>query len=316
MLIHNAIGKYRLEGRSWFERDVADITKITVHHTASKQVLGETHKSILNKHMKAHTNRDWPGLSYHYMIVPDGVIYQINDHKEVTWHDGKNWESLGVCLDGYFHPDFNEKPTPEQLNSLKELLDHLCTEHPEFPADYDDVRGHRETMATACPGDLLFPYVVEYRQKLGNVDWGSEPITDVFNPSKAFPPNWYEINEAQGAIDRDLISLGDSWDSTLKKFIQRDTNYLNLIEKQKQEIDNLILEVNRQTKTITEQEDSISTLSKRVAELENTLTDPQKRIEALEARLAETTKEISRLYEENKMLKDNFFIRLFNIFRR
>lgn len=188
MQIINAIGKYKQSNRQWYTRDVSTITAITVHHTASLYTGSD--ENILSSLAKGHINKDWPGLSYHYIILKNGNIYQINEHNWVTWHDGSNWDSLGVCLHGYFHPQYNENPTKEQLESLKFLLDKLCTEHPEFPADFDDVRGHREVMATACPGNIFYPKVVEYKEKLGKVNWGGSDSQNPEQPEK--PIDWKE----------------------------------------------------------------------------------------------------------------------------
>lgn len=222
MTINNVIGKYRANGRSWYQRNPNIITKITVHHTASKQKSGESHDSIMKKHMATHVNKKgWPGLAYHFMIMPDGAIYQINDYKDVTWHDGKNYESLGVCMEGYFHPDENEKPNVNQLASLKDLLDHLCTKHPEFPADHNDIRGHRDVMATACPGNFLYPYVVEYKEKLGNVSWGNSSDVGEFDLKKKLSDkNWGILTEFEKLKNAGLITRDDSIQTITMKWLE------------------------------------------------------------------------------------------------
>jgi len=182
MNIINAIGKYKLKDRSWFQREVSDIKKIVVHHSA-RPTSNNTNEEILNILMGDHTTQGWPGLSYHFVILKNGAIYQINNLSDITWTDSINVDSVAICLDGYFHPDFNEQPTQEQLTSLKWLLDNLSTQHPEFPASQKDVMGHRERYATACSGNNLFPYVVEYRNNLGKVDWQEdkqvEPLVEI-----------------------------------------------------------------------------------------------------------------------------------------
>jgi len=173
MEIKDAVHKYLKEGREWYQRDVKGIKKITVHHTAS--MAGGNHDQILKSIMSTHVDKNgWPGLAYTFMIMPDGTIYKLNELTDVTWHDTVNWDSIGVCMHGYFNTPHDQKPNLEQLEALKYLLDILCKEHPEIPADMDDVLGHRERSSTACPGSLLFPYVTEYRTKLGDVEWGTE----------------------------------------------------------------------------------------------------------------------------------------------
>lgn len=169
--IENRIHKYLLNSRSWYQRPTEKVTTLTIHHSAMKQDGRQTNDSVLETIKKVHTGQGWPGLSYHFVIMPDGTIYQTNDFTDITWHDTINDDSIGILVHGYFHPDVNEIPTQAQLVSLKELLDDLCINHPEFPADQDNVVGHRERSATACPGDNLFKYVVEYREKKGQVNW-------------------------------------------------------------------------------------------------------------------------------------------------
>lgn len=168
-LITNSIGKYMATGRSWYQRYEGGINVVTVHHTADTFV--GTNEQILQREAGFHINGNgWPGLSYHYFITPDGTIFQINKHTDITWHDSRNTDTLGVALHGDFT---NTNPSQKQLSSLKSLLDWLCTENPQLPASQQNVYGHREISPTACPGNLFFPLVVEYRTKLGNVSWGA-----------------------------------------------------------------------------------------------------------------------------------------------
>lgn len=181
MEIINKIGKYRV--REWYKRNVSDIKFITVHHSAIQQST-TIDTNILDILYKGHIGFGWPGLSYHFVITPNGNIYQINDFSDLTWHDSINSDSIGVLVHGYFQAPYNETPTPAQLISLKALLDWLCTQNPQFPAGYSDVVGHRERSATECPGDNLITYVKEYRTKLGQVTWGNTvPTTLVSVPS-------------------------------------------------------------------------------------------------------------------------------------
>lgn len=167
--IINRIGQYRV--RSWYQRSEGAIRVITVHHTADNFVGSDD--AILSREAGFHTkNNGWPGLSYHYFICPGGQVYQINSHTDITWHDARNSDTLGIALHGNFH-NTGAKPTTQQLASLKALLDWLCRENPQLPANERNVYGHREISPTACPGDQLQPLIVEYRKKIGQVSWGS-----------------------------------------------------------------------------------------------------------------------------------------------
>ena len=177
MNIIDSVYKYIQTGRSWYDREEKDIEKIVVHHSAIKMDKRLSDETLLDQIMRVHVGHDWPGLSYHYVICPNGNIHKCNEHTDITWHDTINSDSLAVLVCGYFHPDVNDEPTKEQLISLKELLDWLCTENPQFPADEDDVVGHRDRSATNCPGDILNKYVREYRENKGSVSWVDEEAT-------------------------------------------------------------------------------------------------------------------------------------------
>lgn len=200
MNIQNKIGQYRQAGRSWYTRDVKTITKFSLHHTAS--LASGTDDDILRQLAQIHYNNGWPGLSYHYIII-NGNIYQINKHEEVTWIDGVNWDAIGVCIHGYYHSPHNQMPSKRDLEALKWLMDKLSTEHPEFPADQNDTLAHRERASTACPGDNLYPYVKEYRDKLGNVNWsGEDEYGNMVKKSNQWDKtcNYYELGKPNDTL--------------------------------------------------------------------------------------------------------------------
>jgi len=161
MKITNAIGKYLQTGRSWYNRDPATIKKITCHHDAIPHD-GKSAHQIMELIKTIHSNNGWPGASYHYLIHRDGTVYQMNEHKWVTWHDGHNWDSIGIVLTGWFHAPHNNKPTPQQKESLFQLLDKLKT---DLRLTNADILGHRQRLASACPGDLAFPLLAEYKNR-------------------------------------------------------------------------------------------------------------------------------------------------------
>ena len=152
-------------------RPVGNITSIIIHHDAVTRPHNYDTMARLRQEAAGHTRTLGPGLQYHYSIDNVGEIFWCRPHEATLWNAGNlavNRTSIAVKLDGYFHSPVNQQPTREQLEALNQLLDKLCTQHPEFPASTGDVYGHRQIVATACPGDLLFPYVDEYR-RTGNI---------------------------------------------------------------------------------------------------------------------------------------------------
>lgn len=182
MQINNKIHAFLAPGRSWYQRPTGNVRFITVHHTAS-QATGSDVQVMQNEANHHIYKNGWPGLAYHFFITKNGNIYQTNNISDVTYHDAVNWDSIGVVLAGYFHPTVNENPQDPQQKALRYLLDQLSTQHPEFPAAQGDVLGHRERSSTACPGNNLIGYVVDYRNRLGKVTWG-----DYSPPPPPLPP--------------------------------------------------------------------------------------------------------------------------------
>jgi hypothetical protein len=151
----------KIQNLNWNKRPLSAITQIVVHHSAYGHN-NQANQSRFETLRGFHTNQGWYGLSYHYVIFKDGEIWQTNNFTDASPTDGINYPSLGILVDGYFH-DNKDKPTIEQLRSLDFLLGDLCNNHPEFPAVRKDVKGHREVNSTACPGDDLINYVIEWR---------------------------------------------------------------------------------------------------------------------------------------------------------
>lgn len=186
-------------------RPVGNITSIIVHHDAATRPHDYDTMARLRNEAALHYQNLGPGLMYHFSIDNVGEIFWVRGFDATLWHAGDlnvNRTSIAIKLDGYFHSPINQQPTREQLEALKQLLDWLCTQHPEFPASQPDVYGHREITATACPGDIFFPYVVQYRQT-GNIsipdsigyDWPSQqpdapvaPVATPPAPTPASPP--------------------------------------------------------------------------------------------------------------------------------
>ena len=130
--------------------------RIVIHHAASS--FTTTWQNIQDWHLK----NGWAGIGYHYVIQADGSIYRGRPEGKVGAHayqDAKheaNSDGIGICLVGNF---MLTQPTTPQLDSLVELVRDIWTRYPDIP-----VVGHREVMATSCPGDR-FPWA-ELRLRL------------------------------------------------------------------------------------------------------------------------------------------------------
>ena len=162
-------------------RPIKDIKYIIIHHNAIETKPDYNPLELYKQEAQYHYNKDWgngvmgSGIMYHYTIDREGHIYFCRNLGEALWHCGnyrKNLESIAICLDGHLT---NQKPSTAQLVTLAEFLRGLCTQHPEFPAGFKDVFGHREISATNCPGDNLIEFVKDFRESEGQVNIADYP---------------------------------------------------------------------------------------------------------------------------------------------
>ena len=129
-------------------RKLTDITTLTIHHTVGWATGDDMNAitAIANFHVNT---RGWPGIGYHYVIPPSGVIYQTNYDETWSYHVGLpgNGYALGVALGGDFT---NSPPTEQQLDAAKSLITYK-----HHTLIIEDVTPHRlmENAATACPGN-------------------------------------------------------------------------------------------------------------------------------------------------------------------
>lgn len=105
---------------------------------------------------KPPRNTYWPDLPYHFLIAPDGKIYE---GRSVDYEPESNTKyslagNIGVEMMG----DFNrQRPSPAQLESVVRLTAWLMQQH---KIKLDDVRTHRDAAPgqTTCPGRDFYRY--------------------------------------------------------------------------------------------------------------------------------------------------------------
>jgi N-acetylmuramoyl-L-alanine amidase len=92
------------------------------------------------------------GIGYQFVIRANGVVERGRAEWSIGSHSGPqgNGDSIGVCLTGNFE---NSEPTEAQLTALVELIRYLRNKYGNL-----SVIGHKDVVATACPGKH-FPWV-------------------------------------------------------------------------------------------------------------------------------------------------------------
>ena len=111
------------------------------------------------------TSRGWSDIGYHFLIGPDGKIYEGRPDTAVGAHSPPNTGKVGVCMIGNFNNGADEMPDV-QRNALIRVLAHLAG---KWKLPVSAIHGHREFQQTDCPGDRTFADLPAIRTAVGNM---------------------------------------------------------------------------------------------------------------------------------------------------
>ncbi|WP_179862193.1 DUF4623 domain-containing protein [Longibacter salinarum] len=164
-------------------------------------------RGIQDFHM--YTN-GWTDIGYNYVVCQTGHIFQGREDGDdgsdiVGAHDGANTGSVGVDGLGYFHAPYDQTPTNAMLDGFAELFAWIADRRGIDPssASYyygyggtvDNVYGHRDVSATACPGDNLYTEIPTVISKTNTIldGGGSVTLTSDWqrNGASGGRPSWF-----------------------------------------------------------------------------------------------------------------------------
>jgi len=158
---------------------------ITIHHAG---VLWEAKttpdKFVKNMQAWGQKEKNWPDLPYHFLIAPDGRIFE---GRALAYEPDTNTKyelagNIGVEMMG----DFNrQRPSEAQLRSCVALVAWLAQELNVAP---ENIRGHNDAAPgqTSCPGTDFYRYLKDgqFRNWVTQTMQGQTP--DV-NPGPPLP---------------------------------------------------------------------------------------------------------------------------------
>lgn len=140
---------------------------ITIHHAGELWHYGDDPQAFVQRMQIWGQNRPklekpprdtyWPDLPYHFLIAPDGRIFQ---GRPVNYEPESNTKyplngNIGIEMMG----DFNvQRPSIEQLTACVALTAWLLQEH---KIDMDKIRTHQDVAPgqTDCPGKDFYRYI-------------------------------------------------------------------------------------------------------------------------------------------------------------
>jgi len=131
---------------------------ITIHHAGVDWKTGRDPKDFV-KNMQAWGQKEkgWPDLPYHFLIAPDGTIFEA---RSLEYEPDSNTKfelkgHINVELMGNFQ---NQRMTEGQLKSMVNVVAWL-TQELNIPTS--DIAGHRDRAKgqTTCPGKDCYRYI-------------------------------------------------------------------------------------------------------------------------------------------------------------
>lgn len=132
-----------------------------IHHTAGSECSTaascEQQMRNLQSFHKSIGNCD---IAYNYLVGGDGRVYEGRGWARSGAHTfGYNFNSVAICYIG----DFTSRlPNPAQLQAGKDMVH--CAEIDGVVTGNYGLYGHRDSCATQCPGNTLYPEIQTWPQ--------------------------------------------------------------------------------------------------------------------------------------------------------
>jgi hypothetical protein len=161
---------------------------VTIHHAGVDYKPG-TDPAKFVKNMQGWGQRDkgWPDLPYHFLIAPDGRIFEARD---LAYEPDTNTKyplqgHIGVEMMGNFE---TQRVSPQQLESCARLVAWLCDRQ---KIDTSQIATHRDVAPkqTTCPGKDFYRYMLDgqFKQWVQRIMAGQDPQIDPGPPLPGGP---------------------------------------------------------------------------------------------------------------------------------
>jgi hypothetical protein len=137
--------------------------RLIVHHSyipnQSQYKGAASIRGIQNYHMDDPKTK-WADIGYHFLIGPEGTIYEGRPETVVGAHCSPNTNSVGICLIGDYDPGKDPIPAVMQ-ESLIKVLSWLASKYRVDPKV--NLYGHCDFSTKSCPGKNDYDRLPEYR---------------------------------------------------------------------------------------------------------------------------------------------------------
>ena len=139
------------------------VNKITLHHDGMPSAFTSTSQAAAAEHLesirKAHLERGFGDVGYHFLIDPSGRVWAGRDLRWQGAHvKDQNEGNLGICIMGNYEI---QRPNQAQLQSAQRFVAQAMR---YYNVRVNAVYTHREMAPTACPGRYMQPELVAIRR--------------------------------------------------------------------------------------------------------------------------------------------------------
>lgn len=139
--------------------DPSQVKYYIIHHTTDTRDMSA--EEINQEHINAN---GWSMIGYHFLIHSTGVIERGRPRAYRGAHcEGSNYCSIGIALSGNF---CESSPTEDQIASLVGLCADLNDIYGLTASEA--IKGHKDFLATDCPGDNLYPNLGDIASKVAS----------------------------------------------------------------------------------------------------------------------------------------------------
>ena len=134
------------------------IRMITLHHSGDPKPMtlqDDPIQKLRGLQTFSH-DRNWWDVPYHFVITPDGTIYQGRDYHYMGETNTKYnpWGHLLITCEGNYEV---QEPSPAVLKAIEDLMAWAVS---EYHVPLTEIRGHYQLVSdTDCPGKNLIKYL-------------------------------------------------------------------------------------------------------------------------------------------------------------
>jgi hypothetical protein len=156
---------------------------VTIHHAGVDYKLGRDPVPFVQSVQAwGQKEKNWPDLPYHFMIAPDGRIFEA---RPLEYEPQSNTKyplagHVGVELMGNFE---TQRPSDAQLKSTVAISAWICQ---EYNIDTTQIAGHKDRAEgqTTCPGKDFYRYLQngQFKRWVDDTLAGKDPEVKMADP--------------------------------------------------------------------------------------------------------------------------------------